>query len=76
MNYFVHPSALGRVAVCYQIPGTAVASIACDFPASLAGSARHLAERLTRESAPPAPELPPEERRIPKGFYEDQGMLF
>jgi hypothetical protein len=76
MKHFVHPSALGRIAVCYQIPGTVVASIVCDFPAGLAGQAQHVANQLTVLTASHRPEPPPEERRIPKGFYEDQGNLF
>lgn len=73
MKHFVHPCAPGRVAVAYMIPGTNVASIVCDYPAAARGTARQYASRLSTE---PTPELPPEERPVPKGFYTDTGSLF
>lgn len=74
MQHFVHPSAPGRLAVAYMIPGTNVASVVTDAPVAARAALQALAVELSREG--PA-YLPPEERPIPRGFYgAEQGDLF
>lgn len=76
MRHFVTVAAPGRLAVAYLIPGTAVAVAVCEAPAAARGALNALAARLTRETEPAAPLPPPEERRVPAGFYDDQGALW
>ena len=74
MQHFVHPTAPGRVGVCYRVPGTNVASIVVDAPSAARSSLQKLATELSREA--PA-FVPPGERPIAKGFYgAAQGDLF
>ncbi len=74
MNYFLHPSAPGRVAVAYRVPGLDAACAISDYPIA----SRHLAQaEVNRLSAViDLPYIAPENRAIPSGFYADQGALF
>lgn len=72
MRHSVHRSG-NRLLVVHLVPGTNVGAVVSDYPLAASGAARSEAFRL---SAEPSPELPPEERRVPPGFYEDQGALF
>ena len=73
MEHLVLRSAPDRCVVAYMLPGTNVASCVSEYPLGLRSAALDEARRLSVEPPPP---LSPEERRIPSGFYADQGNLF
>jgi hypothetical protein len=76
VRHFVTTAAPGRLAVAYIVPGSDVATAVCDAPVAARGALEALAARLTRESEPAQADPAPEERRIPSGFYSDQGALW
>lgn len=72
MRHTVHRSG-NRLLVVHLVPGTNVGGVVSDYPLAASGAARVEAARLSEE---PSPEVSPEERRVPPGFYDDQGALF
>lgn len=71
MKHFVHPLPSGRLAVAYMVPGTNVAAVVVDFPATRRAAAQGLADRMTQVSEPAPTDPRPEDRRLPPGFYNE-----
>lgn len=71
-GYLTHRQG-NRILVGTMIAGTNVLSVVADYPLA---AARQAVAYARSKNQPVHVEVPPEERSIPKGFYEDQGNLF
>lgn len=67
------PGKPGRIAVA-RIVARGITTAVCDYPAVAWHIAEAHADRLTLETAQPAPLPANDARRIPAGFYDDGAL--
>lgn len=74
MIHFVVDVEPGVIGVAYPIPGTRELALVTEANECSRRAMLALARRLTAETAATLPKVPTEDRRVPKGFYDDGAM--